>query len=1039
MGNLPKTPSSACGREPWSDDGLPPRPSALRQIPAAGGTLLAAYDEAMELMAAFERLEHGRNPTALDTAQRLYECLQLAVRRMLVALSDLGDSRCDALLKDLQRFVRQTTPLFEPGLSIPAHPILLDLAEIRGDMPTFVGQKAANLAVIGHTIGLSVPDGFVLTARAFDRFMTENELPGMIEAYLHGISVDHAGPLDDRCESIRRLILRAPVPDDVEAAVATALKRWGRDREAPLFAAVRSTAVGEDTEISFAGQFATVLNVPITSVLTAYKEVIASKYSTGAILYRMRYGLDDRETPMAVMIMKMIPATASGVVYTRHPSQPDRDDLQISAIRGLGEYLMSGDTAPHVLDVDRRTGRVTMRHAAQQTHWMTIDPGGGTRLAPIPAEHNRRVPLDTASARCLAAWGDRLEKVFGAPQDVEWALDAKGRLFVLQSRPLGLDGPPAIPSGGLSPLDKLTVLHSGGRTACSGMVTGRIHHAGRKLSETIGADSILVIPKAAPEFAPLVGRVRGVVAAKGSAASHLASVAREFGVPMIVDTGPAADQWVQGQWVTLHADTASVYEGRVDHLAAEPRQALWRPMETPLRRRLRALSNRVVPLARHGGNLPGPGEAEMTLHDLLHRTHGFAVEALQVFPSTGASFQVVAWTADHAAGDLDGRAKEDRTSCPRTGPLPLERDDTQDFLHALWSGLAGPQARDARPSLLQAGGWALIAQGTMRATVAFGGQQAIVETWQPAGQAAVKLRLRIVGGDGPFYKRCLRTRCLEFILRDMGWPVQVSGALLDAAVTAQGAGQAKRLLASIGRLLVFSRRTDAQLHGPWAIEALRRAFGNAGELSQDAAGTEMPSALTVLAGKWRQATLDGRSVIVQDGAAGEDWASPPPDRTGGCNKGQEAFFEQLHRDYFIPLAVARDSNMREGQVDLAVNLAGGRHACAGGVVFGYRDPGHCYLMGIDAHRKCLTLYEMVHGRRFKRLRKRYPVQRERWYDIALRIAAISVQIHLDGVPVMAYTGDGPIAGRAGLWTWDDTVAIFDGLTLMAGTRRALCL
>ncbi len=1032
-----KTRAAADGRGPWPDAGLPPRPSALGQIPAAGRSLLASYDEAMELMAAFERIEHSRTPVAMDTVKRLYERLHLAVRRMLVALGDLGDARCDALLKDLQRFVKQTTPLFEPGLSIPSHPTLLDLAEIHGDMTAFVGQKAAHLAVIGHTLGLPVPDGFVLTAKAFDRFMTENELPGMIEAYLHGISVDREGPLDDRCESIRRLILQAPVPDDIEAAVTTAVKRWCRDRQAAVFTAVRSTAVGEDTEVSFAGQFATLLNVPTASVLAAYKEVIASKYSAGAIRYRMRYGLDDRETPMAVMIMEMIPAMASGVIYTRHPSQPGRDDLQISAIRGLGEYLMGGGTAPHVLDVARRTGRITARHAARQTHWMTPHPNGGTRLAPIPAANNRQDPLDASSARCLASWGDRLEKHFGAPQDVEWALDAQGRLFVLQSRPLGLDGPPATPSADVSPLEKRTVLHCGGHTACSGMVSGRIHHAGRKQSPPPTADSILVIPKAAPEYAPIIGRVRGVIAARGSAASHLASVAREFGVPMIVDTGPDVDAWPEGHWVTLHADTATVYDGRLDRLADEPRRALWRPLETPLRRRLRALSNRIVP---RSGSLEVPlasAETPVTLHDLLERAHGFAVGALQGFPSQTVPVRVFHWSADNAAGDFAPRLHADTPPGPQTLQTGTRPGGPEDFLGALWSGLARPRKGDSQPPLLRTGGWALVTDRALRATAAFGVQQAIVDVSHPADPTTVGVRLRIVGGDGPFYKRCLRAMFLRRLLVDMGFEVLVEGALLDAGLLANSPEQARRLLMRIGELLIFCRRTDDQLTGPWAVEALHRIFQKAQDVAADTTVLDLPPALTVLAGRWRQATLDGRSVIVQDGTAGADGFLA--DRQGCPNKAQGRFFEHLHRDHFIPLAVVSDSRMRDGRIDLGVHLVGGRHACAGGVAFGYRDPGHCFLMGIDALRECLTLYEMRHGRRFKRLRKRYPVHRGRWYDIALRITALSVQIHLDGAPVMAYTGDDPITGLAGLWARDDTLAVFDGLTLMAGTRRELCV
>jgi pyruvate,water dikinase len=1002
--------------------------------------LFRFYDEALTLMADIERAEHSRGPVEMDTVKRLFDRLHLAVQKMLVALGDLGDPRSEDLLKTLQQFTRQTTPLFDPALSIPTHPILLPLSEIRAEMTAFVGHKAACLGDISRSMGLPVPDGFVLTARAFDDFMAANDLTGLIEAYLHGIDLDRTGPIQERCEHIRRLILQAPVPGDIERAVRAEMERWAHRRAAPVFTSVRSTAVGEDMEISFAGQFATLLNVPPDRVLTAYKEVIASKYSAGAILYRMRYGLEDRATPMAVLVMAMIPATASGIVYTRHPSAPDREALHISAIHGLGEYLMSGDIAPHVINVDRRSGGVCCGHSPRQTHWMTCSPAGGTRLASIPTEKAFQAPLDTAAVRCLAAWGTRLEKYFGAPQDIEWALDPQKRLYVLQSRPLGLDGPPATESKDLLPLEKLPVLHRGGRTACSGVITGRLYRPEQDLAETTAADSILLIPKAAPEYAPLIGRVRGVIAVRGSAASHLASVAREFGVPMIVDCGPIDERWKQGLWVTLHADQATVYLGKIDQRTVNPSpQSLGHLIETPVRRRLRALSNRIVPRGRTAKTATSSSEPSASLHDLVYRALGFAMETLHARrPAAKEPFQVIRWTPDNAACDfsikpLDRGPMPDASVAPAPAPCW-----GKTLLQALWKGMGGPGDHLRPAALLKTGGWALIAGNALQVRVTVGGQQISVRAIWTAERAIVNLHLRVAGGDGPYYKRCLRTAYLAGILDEMGCTVKIRGALLDATATLEGLTSSERQLAQIGRLVTFTRQTDRQLVGPWVLMHLQEVFKTGAPAPGAAQTPDLPTSVRALTGNWRQTTLDGCGVVVHDGAAVQDWRLPPLKNSAGrCDRDYRAFFEQLHRDHFVALAVADDSRMRDGQIDLAINLVGGRQACAGGVVFGYSDPGRYFVMGLDARRKHLVLYETIHGRRFKRLRKRFPVHTNRWYDVVLHIAALNVQIHVDGVPLIAYTADGPIAGRAGLWAWDDTVVVFDGLALIAGTRRNL--
>lgn len=1002
-------------------------------------SILAPYDEAMDLMAEFELIEHTTGAVDMDAIKRLYDRLQLTLQKMIVALGDLGDHRCGDLLKAHQHFDRHTTPLFDPALSLPSHPILVALEDIRADMAPFVGHKATHLADIRNAIELPVPEGFVLTAKAFDHFMEENELPGVINAYLRDLTVEHAGLIDERCEAIRRLILEAPVPRDIEDAIHEKLDQWRGDQREPIFTAVRSTAIGEDMEVSFAGQFATLLNVPAKRVTEAYKEVLASKYSPGAILYRLRYGLDDRTTPMAVLVMAMVSARASGIVYTRNPSRPENNDLQISAIHGLGEYLMSGDTAPHVLSISRRTDRITTRHNAQQSHWMTTLAEGGTRLEPMLRENQTRAPIDDATARCLSDWGERLEKYFGSPQDVEWAIDESQHLYLLQSRALGLDGPPPSDTVDVLPLERLPVLHTGGRKACSGLVAGRIYHAGQAHSESIPADSILVIPKAAPEYAPTVARVRGVIAAKGSEASHLASVAREFGVPMIVDTGPDDGRFNQGEWVTLYADKVTVYAGRIPTPKDSPARRPSDPFESPVRRRLRALSNRITHCHRLSPDeATAPPHTVFTVHDLLRQAHGNALETIHARrPETRDPLQAIHWTEDNVATDFNFQLPPgNHASSGMDQPLP-PLPEGQAFLQALWNGLSWPNHATAPARRLGIDGYAFIAATSLHATMPFATQQATIDvSWLPKHQSHC-IRVRIVGGTGPYYKRCLRTRFLAEILGELGFSLRINGALLEATVTSGELKNSRDLIHQIGRLMAFSRMADRHFAGPWALKNLRNRF-----MALSGPGpppiTDLPSSFIPLCGNWRQATLNRRSVVVQDGAAVGDTPMPPLQQLTGNNPGAyQAFLKQIYQDHFFPMVIAKDSLINDGQIDLAVNLLTGNHACAGGLVFGYRDTGHYFILGLDARHKRIILYEFIHGRRFKRLRKRYPVDTDRWFDISLRVSGLSIQMQLNGIPVMAYTADRPVGGQVGMWTWADTVIVFDRLALMSGTRQEI--
>jgi hypothetical protein len=313
----------------------------------------------------------------------------------------------------------------------------------------------------------------------------------------------------------------------------------------------------------------------------------------------------------------------------------------------------------------------------------------------------------------------------------------------------------------------------------------------------------------------------------------------------------------------------------------------------------------------------------------------------------------------------------------------------------------------------------------------------VVEAVQTHRQGTVRIRIRIQGGTDPYYKRCLRTRLIAGILEELGFALRINGALLEATFAAAGNHQGREILERTGRLLVYSMETDHALVGPWVIEALRSTF-LASETPSSVPGVDPPATLTPLVGNWRQATLNGRSVVVQDGAAVGDMPHPPlGQRIGSARGDYRAFLKQLYRDHFFPLAIAETGRLQDGQIDMALNLLTGCVACAGGMVFGFRDAGHHFMVGLDDHQKRIVLYEFIHGRRFKRLRKRYPVHTDRWYDVSLRISGLSVHLQINGAPLMAFTADRPVAGRVGMWAAADTVAVFDGLSVMTGTRREI--
>ncbi len=136
---------------------------------------------------------------------------------------------------------------------------------------------------------------------------------------------------------------------------------------------------------------------------------------------------------LAVVVQRMVPADAAGVMFTANPANGRRDQIAINAAWGLGESVVSGTVTTDDVVVDAGTGSVLSRQTADKAV-MTVYAAHGTREQPVPAERRRRPVLDDGAA-AEAGYGTRSADHFGAPQDLEWAR-AGDRFFILQSRPI---------------------------------------------------------------------------------------------------------------------------------------------------------------------------------------------------------------------------------------------------------------------------------------------------------------------------------------------------------------------------------------------------------------------------------------------------------------------------------------------------------------------------------------------------------------------------------------------------------------------------
>jgi pyruvate,water dikinase len=283
------------------------------------------------------------------------------------------------------------------------------------DVPR-VGGKCASLGEMTKA-GFPVPPGFAVSTRAFDEVV---------------------GPLDrEDVEELRERVRSIELPEEVAAAIRDAYAALGKgvgSDDPPV--AVRSSAVAEDSaEGSFAGLQDTYLWLSGADVvLDGVRRCWASYFNAEALAYREKTGAEAEG--MAVAVQYMVDARAAGVMFTLNPVSGDQSTIAIDAAWGLGEGVVSGEVTPDSYLYSKVTRELVKSEVGDKAKECLADPdAGGTRMGDVEDERRTRLCLAEEQVAALAELADRALKHYGAHQDLEWAIDRDGELFLLQSRP----------------------------------------------------------------------------------------------------------------------------------------------------------------------------------------------------------------------------------------------------------------------------------------------------------------------------------------------------------------------------------------------------------------------------------------------------------------------------------------------------------------------------------------------------------------------------------------------------------------------------
>jgi pyruvate, water dikinase len=308
--------------------------------------------------------------------------------------------------------------------------------EIGLDDRAHVGGKGGSLGELKRA-GIAVPPGFVVRTGAFERFLEALERRSPVRARVEALDSEDLEAVAACSRALRAQLEQAPLPGDVLEEITCAHAALCREEtRAPV--AVRSSATTEDAvDASFAGLQDTYLWVLGPQEMQhRIRSCWASLYSAESISYRRKHRFPEDAVAMAVVVQQMVHARTAGVMFTRSPTTGDRSVITIEAAWGLGSAVVGGEVTPDRWVVGKITGEISAREISEKAIQHVPAGSGGTEALAVPEELRRAPSLSDEEIQALRTIARKVERHYGRPQDIEWAIDRRsGDILLLQSRP----------------------------------------------------------------------------------------------------------------------------------------------------------------------------------------------------------------------------------------------------------------------------------------------------------------------------------------------------------------------------------------------------------------------------------------------------------------------------------------------------------------------------------------------------------------------------------------------------------------------------
>jgi len=812
--------------------------------------LLSANKRALGAMANLEDAMRGERFFNMSFVRGQCTTMVTNVFNMVRHLNALSDNAHAGLRDQLKIIQKPIGEILAPKQVESNLPLVLPIEQANFAQVFEVGGKMASLGEAKRSFGQNIPSGFVITSAGFRYFMNETGLQDEVNRRFQMMDQASLANMFSTSAVIRAQIEQTFVPEKLAQAiqekVAGVVRELGQNAGNARFA-VRSSAVGEDSlGVSFAGQFSSELNVTADGVLAAFRRVVASKYGVSALSYRYRRGIADEDMPMSVGVIAMVDAVCGGVAYSVDPLRKN-GPVVINAVWGLPKTVVDGTAAIDTFAVNRDVPMtITERTIGEKREKTICSPTEGLCTVPLEAHEVSAPCLGDEQIIEVANVAVGMEVFYGVPQDIEWAYTRDGRFVLLQSRPL-LDA--EMDSHRIEPyMGTARLLASGGVCVSPGGASGPVHLVRREDDLlTFPQGGVLVVENAHAHWASVLGRACAVLTEYGGAAGHLASVAREYGVPALFGVEGACGLAENGQIVSVDADNRRVLEGEVENLtpAVKPRKLF---VGSPVHKLLGRVVSHIVPL-----NLLNPESSEFvpsscrTLHDIIRYCHEKSVEEMfrvdeSIFAErcgrqlkyNGAALQYFVVNIDHGfCSPAQGRYISLEEICCKpmlaiwegmvAVPWSLPQGSgARGFMSIVSESACNPELEITNPSMRLTRNYFLVDRDYCSLQASFGYHFCAVEA--QAGEDAHEnfVSFHFKGGAANLGRRKQRISALSDVLSECGFIVDVKEDTLSAMAEELSAKDAHVLLRILGYLIIHSRQIDATLHN----RELREAFAD---------------------------------------------------------------------------------------------------------------------------------------------------------------------------------------------------------------------